>query len=82
MAEKSLKNTLEFFDESGEDDNYRYYDIKPGFQAFWKHDEIVVIGIPLDPAYTITVHTQERGELPSTENVVANLDVYKSIHVY
>lgn len=82
---------LKFFEESGEDDMWVYYDILEGYSASWKHEEVSVIaiskdcqsaatGILRDTKYTI--HTTERGELEATEDAINNLVVYRLVRVH
>ena len=80
-AAKSLEAALKFFDESDEDDDYQYYDIKEGYVASGKHDNVVVLGISPDKK-KFTMHTEERGEMKSTEDAIANLTIFKLQKVY
>lgn len=78
---KSVDQVLEFFEESGEDDVWVYFDIKEGYTACWKHDEIVVIAISHDRK-RYAIHSTERGELEATESAVANLAVFELRQVH
>ena len=74
---KKLKAFLNlYFEESGDDDTCTFYDIKDGLTASWKHDEVSVVDVSHD-GKTFHVHSDERGELLSSEEVILSLNVYK-----
>jgi hypothetical protein len=77
----SVDQVLEFFEESGEDDVWVHFDIKEGYTASWKHEDIVVISISHD-RQRYAIHSTERGELEATEDAVKNLVIHELKRVY
>lgn len=79
---QGLRGILQFFEEMDRDENYQYYDIKEGFLAVnTRMGEVSIIGISHDRT-RFTMHTDERGEIETSEDVLASLVVYKLKRVY
>ncbi len=79
---QGLRGILQFFDELDKDETWQYYDVKEGFLAVNQSlGEVSVIGVSHDRTQ-FSMHTEDRGEVITSEDVLARTVVYKLERVY
>ena len=71
-----------FFEKGDIIDGWQFYDVKPGYAAFWKHEEVTSFVMLTDGKAQFALETKERGRIDTTATSITNLDIYELKKVY
>ena len=78
---KTFDKALSYFELTDSDDVWDYYNLREGFIASWKMDDITSLCVGKD-GESFTVMSSERGTLEATKDAIANLSIYVMQEVY